>query len=93
MIIVPNDDSSDSEDLDLRAQTPRETSMEIPQDEVHKGTGSSEHAKQLRLSIVTVSLQTVLHHFVWHAEGNHKLQSIKRLMPCHFCCLMEDATG
>lgn len=53
---MPNDDSSDSEDLDLRAQTPRETSMEIPQDEVHKGNGLSDHAKQLWLSIVIVSL-------------------------------------
>ena len=37
MIVIPNDDSSDSEDLDLNVQTPRETSMEIPQEEVYKG--------------------------------------------------------
>ena len=37
MIVVPNGDSSDSEDLDLSLQTPRETSMEIPQEEVYKG--------------------------------------------------------
>ena len=36
-IVVPNDDSSDSEDLDLGMQSPRETSMEIPQDEVYSG--------------------------------------------------------
>ena len=43
-LAVGHDDSSDSEDLDLSLQTPRETSMEIPEGERFTGNSYEQRA-------------------------------------------------